>query len=585
MSGDIETDVEISDSDVVEGSVDVLELNLLHAAWSFRFDPLRLNKSGAPNRRSLLRHARGIVMPGMRREIGEEADLSDPEQIDYLAFVLAVSLELGTLVVDEEASELRADTEAMETFFTAGPGTRTRRLYDAVRRLRFWNELRSHVFWETQSRDEEHLSLLEPTGERLIGARGAVFSVIKKLAPDGWVLVEDLAHSCRDEANDYFESVLEDEVATLSFVHAVVRRAMQWAGFVNTGKTAEGHPAFELGGRGRAAFGLESIPETAPTDKGLVVQPNLEITAMLDATPVEVLHGLYRVAERRRLADRVATFALSARTVQRGYAAGASADDLTELLRSRGVTPLPDSVAFQLQDWERMHRRVAVYADGILFRHSDPDQLDMLVGQLSHDNPDVEFVRLGPSITFAADTELEGLDRAIKRGSAFDVDYLGTLPPPLEFVDPLVVRLDPVACDMITLWEIERIGEMQGRPKRTERVYELVPDKMKERWPDDPFHEAVAFLEPRFEEGIPAAQYLKLRSVLDKPTRASMESGVTVLTIDSAEDADRLGNAPEVNPFIVKRLGDRTFAVDSEREKELLDVLHAIGIRGGSLDA
>lgn len=583
MSSEAEETLEVTDE--VVGSVDVLELNLLHAAWSFRFDPLRLNKSGAPNRRSLLRHARGIVMPGMRREVGDNADLNDPEQIDYLAFVLAVSLELGTLLVDEEASELRADPEAMDTFFNAGPGTRTRRLYDAVRELRFWNELRSHVFWETQSRDEEHLSLLEPTGERLIGARGAVFSVIKKLAPDGWMLVEELAHECRDHADDYFESVLEDEVATLSFVHAVVRRAMSWAGFVDVAKSTDGaHPAFELGERGRAAFGLESIAESAPDDKGVVVQPNLEITAMLDATPLEVLNQLYRIAERRTLADRVATFALSARTVQRGYAAGARAEELTELLKTRGVTPLPDSVQFQLEDWERMHRRVAVYADGILFRHPDPDQLDMLTGQLSHDNSDVEFVRLGPSITFAASTELEGLERAIKRGSAVDVDYLGTLPSPLEFVDPLTVRLDPIACDMITLWEIDRIGETVGKSKRTERTYELIPEQMCEVWPDDPFESAVEFLEPRFEGGIPAAQYLKLRSVLDKPTRASMESGVTVLSIDSPADADRLGNAPEVKPFILRRLGPHSFAVDPAREKELLDVLHAIGIRGGSLD-
>ena len=52
----------------------------------------------------------------------------------------------------------------------------------------------------------------------------------------------------------------------------------------------------------------------------------------------------------------------------------------------------------------------------------------------------------------------------------------------------------------------------------------------------------------------------------------------------STDDASRLADATEVAPFLLARLGDRTFAIDPERELELLDVLHEIGIRGGNPD-
>lgn len=570
-------------TEIVPGSLDVLELNLLHVGWAFRFEPLRLNKSGAPNRRSLGRTASGVVMPGMRREIGEDVDLSDPEQIDYLAFVLAVSLELGTLGTSEDGGELRADPEKQTEFYNATPVVRARRVHDAMTRLRYWNELRSHAFWQTEQRDEEHLSLLEPTGERLIGARSAVFSVIRKMRPDGWTRVEELADRCLDQHDDFLTRALADDVATFGFAHAVVRRALSWSGLADVGKL-EDEPMFRLTSRGAAAFGAPVDEEPrAASGKGLVVQPNLEVTAMLDSTPLSVLHSLYQIADRRALADRVATFVLSAQTAQRGYASGASAEEATAMFDTRGVTPLPDAVRFQLDDWERMHRRVTIYADGILFRHADPDHLDMIVGQLRHDNPGVSFVRMGPSTTLASSTELEGLDRVIKRGQAFDVDYLGTPPPCLAFVDSLTVQTDPVACDVVTDWELRRIAD-EVEATRTTRVFRLNVDAIAKRWPKEPFQHVVDFLEPRVLEGLPAVQYLKLRSLLDKPTKASIRHAVTVLTIDNTEDADRLANAPEVSSYIVGRLGDRTFAIDPELEQELLDVLHDIGIRGGSLD-
>lgn len=568
-------------TDVVAGSIDVLELNILHLSWAFRFDALRLNKSGAPNRRSLLRTARGVVMPGMRREVGDNVDLNDPEQIDYLAFVMAVAIELGVLTT-EVPTELAADREVQDGFFNSSAAGRTKKLHDALSRLRFWNELRSHAFWQDEQRDEEHLSLLVATGERLIGARGAVFSVLRRNAPEGWTTVAQLADWCRDQHDDYLDRALADDVATQGFVHAVVRRALSWSGLADLARIDD-EPVFRLTPRAKIAFGLPGGSDDEPMHKGLVIQPNLEVTAMLDATPLSVLHEVYRIAERRALADRVATFALSAQSVQRGYAAGATAERVLQIFNERGVTPVPDAIAFQLKDWERMHRRVTVFANGILFRHPDPDLLDLSVGQLEHENPEVDFVRLGPSTTFAASTELAGLRRLFEREGGLRVDVLGDVPQCLEFVDALTVKTDPLACDVITGFELTRIAEVVEK-SRGGHIWRLVPEMIEKRWPDDAFGEVVRFLDLRTIDGLPPVQYLKLRSILSEPTRASIRREVTVLTIDNTDDASRLADAPEVAPFLLARLGDRTFAIDPERETELLDVLHDIGIRGGNPD-
>lgn len=569
---------------VLNGATDMLEMNLLHLCWGVRFDPIRLNKGGAPNRRSLLRHARGLALPGTRREVGEDVDLGDAEQIDYIAFTLAIAIELGVLCVSDGGELLRSVPEKMNQFFDAKESIRTRRLVDALGRLRLWNELSSHAFLEPRNQDDEHLSLLVATGERLIGARGAMFSALKRLDETGWISVERFAHEGQDRADDYLVRALEDEVAIFGFAHAIARRALVWSGFADVGRDEAGKAYFRLTERGRMAFhGEREEPRFAPPQPCLIVQPNLEITVMLEPAGLDVLHGLYRISERRSLADRVATFALSARTVQRGYANGASAENVTRLLSERGMTPLPDSIKFQLEDWERVHRRVAVYADGILFRHADPDQLDLVVGQLSHENPDVEFVRLGPSTTYAASTALEGLDRFFRRDEALEIDYLGVVPPCLEFVGPLEFAYSPMLADIVTAASVDAITE-EVSASRTERRCRIDAERARAHFPEATFDRVIEFLEPRVVGGLPAAQYLRLRALLDSPTRATILHGLTVLMIDSTEDGDRLAQSAEFEQFVDRRLGPRAFAVYTELERELLDFLHDIGVRGGSFD-
>ena len=227
-----------------------------------------------------------------------------------------------------------------------------------------------------------------------------------------------------------------------------------------------------------------------------------------------------------------------------------------------------------------MHRRVTLFARGTLLRQQDPDALDLTVGQLAHDNPGVEFVRLGPSTTYASGTQLVGLDKILSRERGLEVDLLGEPPAAIEFVEPLTVAIDPLQCDLTTRFELGRITQAVSTSRNRE-VYRLDADAIRARWPKETLEHVVSLFDRRTVDGLPAAEYLRLRAALDMATRATIRRDVTVLTIDSAADADRLAQAPEIASYIVARLGDRTFAIDSDRESELLDVLHDIGIRGG----
>jgi dihydroorotase len=52
----------------------------------------------------------------------------------------------------------------------------------------------------------------------------------------------------------------------------------------------------------------------------------------VDAAPLSLLYMLYRIGERARQADRVATFRLSAESVQRGFSLGDDADEIVDAL-------------------------------------------------------------------------------------------------------------------------------------------------------------------------------------------------------------------------------------------------------------
>jgi hypothetical protein len=238
-------------------------------------------------------------------------------------------------------------------------------------------------------------------------------------------------------------------------------------------------------------------------------------------------------------------------------------------------------VQFQLSDWERIHRKMVLYVDGLLMQHDNPEQLDLIVGQLRHDlrDSDVEIVRLSPGAVFLDDSEIPKLDRLLDRERGIKIDYLGEVPPCLEFSDPLVVHVDPLLADIVTLAELERIGvEDEEARARRERVWELDELKLRERWPDNTLVHLLSFLQPRCEGGVPPDQVLTLRSLLHESIEARRTGPVIVLEFDDADSTELFASMPMASDIIRARFGDCALAIDVDDEEIALELMDQVGI-------
>ncbi len=567
-----------------QATTDELELNLLHLCALIRRDPLKLNKDGTPNRRSLARVARGITMPGTYGEIDDDLDLHDAEHFDYLTFLVSLARELQLLSNLDDAT-CRTDDAALTRFFHAPGDERDRRLLDALQRLRFWNEIDSLRLSRQASRnvDEDHFSQSESTGQPLIGARGFVISVLRRAHFSNWASLDALAQLCTQLDRHYLDRTLSQlprKPDPDEFIHAVLERTLVWAGILELGESEDGQPLAVLSKRGSRALGLgDDVPSPEPGGC-LIVQPNFEVMVFLDNSPVTILHELYRVGRRRKLSDRVATFQLEAESVQRGYALGADADSLIELLNHHGHTPVPDAVAFQLRDWERVHRRLTIHLGGAALRHPDPERFDLICGQLEHDlrESPVELIRLGPRDAFVTDATHPALQRTADAESSLQLDALGPPPRCFYFVDPLVLMIDPYECDVTTRVELDRVANfLEDESSPRSLFFALDPDKIIAHYPDDPLRGICNFLGPRSEGGLPAAQSLRLQSELDSPPSVHLQSDVTVLTFRDLDAAERFRQLSEAPDMIARRLGPTTFAIHTDQVpllEEIIDELH-----------
>ncbi len=561
-----------------------LELNLLHLCALIRRDPLKLNKDGTPNRRSLGRVARGINMPGSRGEVAEDLDLHDAEQFDYLTFVVSLARELQLLKNDSE-SICRTDDEALRRFFHSDGAERDRRLLDGVQRLRFWNEIDSLRLSRSASRnvDEDHFSQSESTGQPLIGARGFVISVLRRARFADWVALDALAQLCTQLDRHYLDRTLcqlPRKPDPNEFIHAVLERTLVWSAILELGEAEGDQRLARLSSRGARALGIDDDVPERDSEGCLIVQPNFEVMVFLDNAPVTVLHELYRVGERRKLSDRVATFQLVAESVQRGYALGADAESLIELLQAHGHAPVPDAVAFQLNDWERVHRRLTIHLGGAALRHPEPERFDLICGQLEHDLRDsnAELIRLGARDAFVTDATEEALHRAADAHSSLLLDALGPPPRCFYFVDPLVLMLDPYECDVTTRVELNQIASpLPDESSPRAQFFELSPELIKERFPEAPLRNICKFLDPRCDGGLPAAQSLRLQSELGNAPAVHLESQVTVLSFEDLDAAERFRNLSEAPDLIARRLGPTTFAIVVDQIEildEIIDELH-----------
>jgi hypothetical protein len=354
---------------------------------------------------------------------------------------------------------------------------------------------------------------------------------------------------------------------------------LRWVGAIEVGEGR--NPLVCFTPRGVDLLGMEGQGQIEPPPAPcLIAQPNMEVVVFLDGATPAVLWRMYQLGLRTALADRVATFTVTAESIQRGYSNGSSAVKALEFLNATSLAPVDATLRFQLEDWERRWRRITVYADGTLLRHEDPDQLDLVLDQLRHGNTGLEILRLGSSSAYLFGELPAQAARIFAMERGVIIDYLGEPPACLSFEGTLGIVHHPLLIDLqsraeLAMW-CEPIPEASG-PDRV--CWRIDIGRVRDRWPEDPLSGLLDFLYPRAEGGLPAERELFLRSQLAPAQRAQLIEAALVLSFEDEAIATLFAQLPEIAPRIIARPASATLCLHAEDGELVQAALGRAGIK------
>lgn len=559
----------------------VVEFDLLNCVRYIERETIRLNRDGSPHRSDLKGLAPLLIDRPNSSGRGDAAP--DPLNVhgwDVIAFLLSLAEALG--MIERRDDTLHACPDRTE-YFLKPLDERLPLLTRAMEHQRAWSELDAAAWYETGEppvTGEGDGGFLdeESHGAQLAGPRGSIFAAIRRLQPNDWFDVEETVKTITNLESQYLKSALPipagDATSPYVFVRAVITLALPHVGAVEIGLGGGDEKRARLTPIGRAMLGMDDPPEE-PNGKGaILVEPNFEVTSFLDLINLRLLFDLSRFAELSRTSERVARYRLTGESAQWGYARGYDAEGITELLSEYSAQPLPPSVTFALQDWERLHRRVTVFVNGDLVAasgRSDPEVIQTGVEFAVQDGDEVE--RIDIVHTFVAGGHGEALDRALDAARPVVIDYDGPVQPTLEWIETDRVRAPLGATDFRTLARLQRVAI----PEKDD-VYRIAPDKVRSTFGEEEgYREVIDILQKGLIGGLSAEREIALKSVLGEPADSAIQT-MRVLLVSSADDGDRIDRIDAVSDLIDERLGPSAFQVSDGKADELADLLRSLGI-------
>lgn len=559
----------------------VVEFNLLNCVRYIEREGIRLNRDGSPHRSDLKGLALLLIdRPG---NSGRSDSAPDPLNVhgwDLIAFLLSLAESLG--MIRRHGDVLRA-VDNSHDYFRQPLDERLPMLTRALEHQRAWSELDAAAWLQageppvTGEGDGGFLAE-ESHGAPLPGPRGSVFAAIRRLNPTDWFDLEETASTITSLELQYLKSALPvpagDEASPGIFVRSVIANALTHIGAIELGRGSNDQLRARLTPIGRSVLGMAPAPDE-PNGKGsILVEPNFEVTAFLDLINLRLLYDLSRFADLSRTSERVARYRLHGESAQFGYARGYSADGIVELLSEYSAQPLPPSVTFALEDWERLHRRVSVFVGGDMVAasgRSDPEVIQSGVTFAVNDDNHVEHI--DAVHTFVACGHGEELERALHAAKPTIIDYEGDVVATLSWVDDERVLAPVGATDLRTLARLQRIAVQEG-----EATYRIAADKVRSNFPDETgFEEVIATLRDGLIDGLSPEREISLKGLLGEPAGSRVES-MQVLLVSSDDDGDRIARIESVGAFVDERLGPRAFRVTKGKAKKLAEALRKLGI-------
>ncbi|MFT6397063.1 MAG: hypothetical protein ACJAYU_001809 [Bradymonadia bacterium] len=559
----------------------VVEFNLLNCVNYVEREGIRLNRDGSPHRSDLKGLAPLLIdRPGSSGSGDSAPDPLSVDGWDLISFLLSLSESLGMI---ERDGDVLKSIDRSHGYFMKPLEERLPVLTRAVEHQRAWSELDAAAWLasgEPPVTGEGDGGFLheESHGVPLAGPRGSVFAAIRRLNPTDWFDVEETATTITALELQYLKSALPvpagDETSPGIFVRSVITNALVHIGGVELGRGSNKQIRARLTPIGRNMLGMGEPPEE-PNGKGsILVEPNFEITSFLDMINLHLLYDLSRFAELSRTSERVARYRLHGESAQFGYARGYAADGIVELLSEYSAQPLPPSVTFALQDWERLHRRVSVFVRGDMVAasgRSEPEVIQSGVAFAVHNDDEVE--RIDAVHTFVAGGYRDELARALHAAKPTIIDYEGEIVATLSWIDEERVSAPNGATDLRSLARLQQIAVLDG-----DATYRIAPDKVRSNFDGDQgFLEVISTLRDGLIEGLSPEREIALKSLLGEPAGSRVES-MQVLMVSSDDDGDRIARIQSVSIFIEERLGPRAFKVEKGKAKKLAEALRKLGI-------
>lgn len=559
----------------------VVEFNVLNVVRYVENNPIRLNRDGSPHRSDLKGLAPLLIdLPGASGRADAAPDPLTVNGWDVIVFLLSIAQSLGLI---ERRDDLIRVPPRADDYFRKPLVERLPILSRALEHQRAWSELDAASWFEEGEppmTGQGDGGFLEEGGHGapLAGPRSSVFAAIRRLNPQDWFDVDDTVNTITGLEKQYLLDALPiptgDEQSAYTFVRGVITMTLPHVGAMTIGRASDDSQRARLTPIGRAMLGMGEAP-AEPDGKGaILVEPNFEITSFLDMASLHLLYDLSRFAELVQTSERVVRYHLQGESAQWGYARGYSADGIIAVLDRFSAQPIPPAVSFALQDWERLHRRVTVFVHGDIVgaaESSDPEIVQSGV-EFVVDGSD-EFERIDAIHTYVGTGHLEALTHALTAHKPRIIDYDGPIEPSLYWIDDERLRAPLGATDFRLIARLRKVCEHED-----EETYRILPKRVLSVWgKKDGFETLRQVLRIGVVGGLTAEREISLKRLLGEPMSSKVET-LTVLTVPTADDGDRVAGIRDIDKRVQRRLGPCAFQVAEGALDDLVDLLESLGI-------
>ncbi|GEM_PF-5109962 len=504
-------------------------LNLALLYHGLKRKNLTLTKQDLPNRRSIQYLAEKLWVP----EIGNLSLANDSELGDF-SFLISILFGMELLEIENsEISAIEKGVEFLSSNFLEGYLT-----------TEWWNENRRG-------------GAIQNTTGALPAVRRYVLSVFTRIDTEQWISVDTLIRYCLAVDRAFVEHALDPLEMTMEKYIPKWVRAMHLIG------------GLEVSKEGTQKFIRKTPAHKMEIHKSFVPQPNGEVSVFFDPLNLDQFQGILPFAEVSDRQEKTIIFKLSAESMQLGFGSGLSDKDMVSYLTEHSLTPIPDTILFQINDAYRIHKQHTIYPCGKLIRCRDYDKLDMALGQLKHENPDAQIVHLSGDSVFVSGIDINGMTRLF----AEPISICQNTPSPCFKFGSIALEAtyDPFRANISSASIIESICVYD---KKT-RLAVFDPEKINTYF--DGFDDLMTFLEPHSEGGVPAEQRVAFRNALTGGTSAQFRENISILWIEDEVLADALYELETLSKVLV-RLGPFAFEVNEELRHIVVEELNRLNI-------